>query len=74
MDLLRAPCYNGVVRVKAVVIHKMEEYIVTSLRFVKNRKKAFVEMTALLNEDYSVRLPALTVELKDPADDVSKTV
>lgn len=57
----------------AVVIHKMEEYIVTSLRFVKSRKKAFIEMTALLNEEYSVRLPALTVEIKDPADDVSKT-
>ena len=56
-----------------MVIHKTEEYTVTSLRFVKSRGKAFVEMIALLNEDYSVRLPALTVELKDSADDVSKT-
>lgn len=58
------PCINGVLMAGSVVVYAGQDCSVDKLEYDGRRKKAFAILTSYADEEVTMRLPAVKIELK----------
>ncbi len=64
VPLTYVPCVNGVLKTGSVAVYGGQDCRVEQLHFDGRRKRAFAVLTSIEDEDITVRLPAVKVQLK----------
>lgn len=63
--LTYVPCVNGILKFGSVANCAGEDFTVNQLEFIGSRKKAMALLKSVTDEDFTIRMPALNVMLKD---------
>jgi hypothetical protein len=66
IELLRAPCLNGIVKCNDKITHYGSIWNVTRLWCKISKRKAYVELVQEENDEIFLSLPALSAKLVDP--------
>ena len=63
VPLVYVPCINGVLKTTSSVVYGGKDWIVSSLEYDGGRKKPFANLTSIADEDVTMRLPTLKLQL-----------